>query len=878
MTLTSPERFDPDPTTLGQLIRTHAALYPDAPALLTRDAPAMTYAELADQIRDIRAALNDLGVGRTNRVALVCHKVADAVGAFLGIIDTASVAPLNPKLSPYEFRAALNRIPFDAVIVHEDLTEVAELIRSEGYPLISLASVPKGITGQVTLSGQVIGPCNAPGAVQPEDEGTVQMTTGTTGKPKGAISTQAVMAGRAQVQAAAKGEAAHTVGILFSPPYVSALFNRVAGALVAGGALVLPNGFDPDRVLQDMVDFKVGWVAGGPTFLRELVRLAHEDPETAKHHALRIVISSTTKLPLPLHKQIEETFGVPCLEQYASTETGLITISPLPPARRIPGKVGLSLHYALQIHDDAGHALPPNTLGQIAVRGSNLFSEYYDDPETTASSIRKGWFYTGDMGQLDDDGQLELIGRKKELINRGGEKISPFEIEEAIRSHPAVQDSICFAMPHRTLGQVAAAAVVPTPGQDVTEDDIKAHLRTRLAAFKLPTPLFFAEDIPLGRTTKPNRIGAPEYYGLLSDTANPESATQSTRSPESGLERTIATLWAECLGVDAVSLTENFIEAGGDSLQAMRLLGAIEEVTGIWLATDVIFEQGATVAGMAAMIRQQRKATLTPSPLQPAPRWTAKRVAKGVLRRLRAVGKAVRSPEDANETQLIAEGVGLEDIIQRLNLMTRDWPGERLSDTLPVYGFNLSGSRAPLVWCFNDSHEPVVLTAGLDPDQPLIALRSLNFVLGEKSHRQGYLDDLAALYVRCLRDAGQTQIAGFGGNCGAGPIAERMARIWNAECAQPVNLILLEAEPSQPYAGPLHMIFGRDSHRFNPFFTRDDPVSEWQKVHKSPSFDIIPGDHGEYFEPDTVGDLAGSIDAALRVRGAQAIVTFSQKQ
>lgn len=868
MTQTSPNRIDPDQTTLGQLIRDHADLHPDAPALLKRDASVMTYAKLADQIRDLRVALNGLGIGRTNRVALVCHEVADAVGAFLGIVDTASVAPLNPKLSPFEFRAALMRIPFDAVIVHEDLPEVAALIRSEGYPVITLSTVPNGVTGEVALSGQVIGPCNAPGSVQPEDEGTVQMTTGTTGQPKGAISTQAVMAGRALVQAAAKGEAAHAVGILFSPPYVSALFNRAAGALVAGGALVLPNGFDPDRVLQDMVDFKVGWVAGGPTFLRELVRLAHADPETAKHIALHIVISSTTKLPLPLHKQIEETFGVPCLEQYASTETGLITISPLPPARRIPGKVGVSLHYALEVHDDDGHALPPNTLGQIAVRGANLFSEYYNDPETTAASIRNGWFYTGDMGQLDEDGQLELVGRKKELINRGGEKISPFEIEEAIRAHPAVQDSISFAMPHRTLGQVAAAAVVPKPGQDVTEDDIKAHLRTRLAAFKLPTPLFFAKDIPLGKTTKPDRIGAPEYYGLLSEAADPDPSAQLIPAPESGLERTIATLWAECLGVDAVSPTANFIEAGGDSLQAMRLLGAIEEVTGIWLATDVIFEQGATVAGMAAMIRQKRDVSVTPLPPKPAPRWTVQRIAKGVQRRLRAAVKKLRPANDPKGVRPLPDGVAFEEIVQRLNQMTRDWPGTPLSDRLPVYGFNLTGSRPPLVWCFNDTREPVALAAGLDSDQPLIALRSLNFVLGNRSLRQDYIDDLADLYLSCLKDAGQTDLAGFGGNCGAGPIAERMGRVWNDQSDHPANLILLEAEPLAPYAGPLHMVFGRESHRFNPFFTRDDPVSEWQKLHAAPSFDIIPGDHGEYFEPDTVGDLARSIDAALRVRGA----------
>ena len=823
----------------------------------------MTYAKLADQIADIRKTLNELGIGRTNRVALVCHKMADATGAFFGIVDTASVAPLNPKLSPYEFRAALNRIPFDAAIVHEDLTDVAALIQSEGYPLISIRSVPNGVTGEVTLSGQVIGSCTSPGPVRPEDEGTVQMTTGTTGKPKGALSTQAVMAGRALVQAAAKGDAAHAVGILFSPPYVSALFNRAAGALVSGGALVLPNGFDPDRVLQDMVDFNVGWVAGGPTFLRELVRLAHEDPETAKHHALRIIISSTTKLPVPLHQQLEDTFGVPCLEQYASTETGLITISPLPPARRIPGKVGLSLHYALEVHDDTGRALPPNTLGQIAVRGSNLFSEYYDDPQTTAETIRKGWFYTGDMGQLDDDGQLELVGRKKELINRGGEKISPFEIEEAIRSHPAVQDSICFAMPHRTLGQVAAAAVVPKPGQDVTEDDIKAHLRTRLAAFKLPTPLFFAKDIPLGKTTKPNRIGAPEYYGLQSNSAAPAPIAQSTPAPESGLERTIATLWAECLGIETVSPTANFIEAGGDSLQAMRLLGEIEEVTGIWLATDVIFEQGATVSGMAKMIRKQREAAATPPPPPLTQRWTVQRIAKGVLRRLRAAGKKVSSTNGTNVVELTDDRVSFEEIVQRLNQMTRDWPGTCLSDKLPVFGFNLSGARPPLVWCFNETREPVALVKGLDADQPLIALRSLNFVLGDRSLRQGYLDDLADLYVSCLKDAGKTELAGFGGNCGAGPIAERMARTWNAERDQPVSLVLLEAEPSQPYAGPLHMIFGRDSRRFNPFFTRDDPVSDWQMVHKTPSYDIIPGDHGEYFEPTIVGDLARSIDQAL---------------
>lgn len=866
-------------TTIGSLLRQRAEEGGESPVFLSREAPAMSLGRLIEQMDRIRSQLNAWGIGRTDRIALVSNDVPRAVGVYFGLADTASVAPLNPKLSTHEFRSALERVPFDAIVVDKSLPEIAELVAAEGYRVVLMSAVEGGATGEVELSGLDERECAAPGPVLPDDEGTVQMTTGTTGKPKGAISTQGAMAARAVVQGMSKGCVPEEVGTVFSQPYVSALFNRVTGSLVTGGAMFLANGFDADRLLDDFIDYRIGWIGGGPAFLREIVRAARANPEKASRNSLRVVVSSTTKLPPQVLADVEETLGVPCLEQYASTETGLIAIAPFPPAARKPGKVGLPWQYEIAIHDDEGRPLSANALGRVAVRGENMFSEYYNDPVTTAECFEGEWYYTGDMGFLDDDGYLELVGRKKELINRGGEKISPFEVEEALVSHEAVEDSICFAMSHPTLGQVAAAAVVLKPGATAELDEIRAHIRTRLTPFKVPTPLIVADDIPVGRTKKPNRLGAAEYYGLKSAQESSEPKPDLAATPADGLEAALMGLWANSLGLKTIALDADFITSGGDSLRAEALLLQVEAVTGVSIGIDAMFEDAATIAGMARLIRKKREEkSRTPAATEIVPR---RRKFRDILRSgSRAMGIhpiLLRMFQPDNHHLLVRktdfsadENVppSFDEVLNRIDLFSRAWRGKRVSDRPPVFILNANGRLPPLLWCCNSQSEYNAVVRYVDPDRPVIVIRSIHFVLGSNALRELYYTELVEAYRREIEEQFGSVPNAMGASCGGHPIVERLAHSVIGDGAPPPKIYLLEAELSDPYPGHVTMFFGSKSPIRNPFNAGRDAVPVWKDMHGQVDWQIVEGDHGQTCAGVGTGEALRSVQKALSATAA----------
>ena len=212
---------------------------------------------------------------------------------------------------------------------------------------------------------------------------------------------------------------------------------------------------------------------------------------------------------------LEETFGAPVVEAYAMTEAAhQMTSNPLPPRARKPGTVGIAAGPEVSIMDADGALLPRGSVGEIVIRGENVTPGYENNPKANAENFTNGWFRTGDQGVMDDEGYLSITGRLKEIINRGGEKISPREVDDVVMDHPAVQQVVTFAMPHPKLGEEVAAAVVLREGQEASERDIRDFAAGRLADFKVPRKVLFLEEIPKGPTGKLQRIGLAEKLGL----------------------------------------------------------------------------------------------------------------------------------------------------------------------------------------------------------------------------------------------------------------------------------------------------------------------------------------------------------------------------
>jgi acyl-CoA synthetase (AMP-forming)/AMP-acid ligase II len=207
--------------------------------------------------------------------------------------------------------------------------------------------------------------------------------------------------------------------------------------------------------------------------------------------------------------ELEEAFGAPVIEAYGMTEAShQMATNPLPPEARKPGSVGKGAGVQVAIMDDDGHLLPPPSVGEIVIKGGNVTAGYENNPVANASSFTDGWFRTGDQGYQDEDGYLYLTGRLKEIINRGGEKVSPREVDEVLLAHPAVAQAVAFAVPHDRLGEEVAAAVVLAEGATADEKELKEFASKSLADFKLP------KNIPKGATGKIQRIGLAEKLGL----------------------------------------------------------------------------------------------------------------------------------------------------------------------------------------------------------------------------------------------------------------------------------------------------------------------------------------------------------------------------
>jgi thioesterase domain-containing protein len=302
---------------------------------------------------------------------------------------------------------------------------------------------------------------------------------------------------------------------------------------------------------------------------------------------------------------LEDAFGAPVIERYGMSEASDLTYNPLPPAVRKPGTVGIPGINEVKIIDERGATLGPNREGEIVARGPSVFDGYWDDPVANEAAFIDGWFRTGDLGRFDEDGYLTITGRIKDLINRGGEKLSPVEVEAVLCEHPMVAAACVFPMPHSTLGEEVLAAVVPVPGSDIVERELLAHARVGLAAFKVPRRILLCESLPKGRTGKVQRsLVAQMCRSMLAHNGGTE-ADLPGREP-SAVERELLALWNAVLGTETADLDQDFFLAGGDSLRMGELFARIRERLGVTLGLGQIFDEPATISGIARLIERTR--------------------------------------------------------------------------------------------------------------------------------------------------------------------------------------------------------------------------------------------------------------------------------
>jgi len=498
------------PRTIRALI---AAGGDDAPALLAPSRPALSFAGLQRLADETVATLNGLGVGRNDRVAIVLPNGPEMAASFIAIAAGATTAPLNPAYRADEFRFYLSDLSAKALVVEQGSGSPAIAVAGElGVPVVELVADPSAPAGTFTLSGPGGGAPAQGGPAEPDDIALVLHTSGTTSRPKIVPLSQTNVTASARNIAATLALTAQDRCLNVMPLFhIHGLMAAVLASLGAGASVFCTPGFNALRVFAWMEEAQPSWYTAVPTMHQAILARAARNPEAVKATKLRFIRSSSSSLPPQVMTALEETFGAPVIESYGMTEAAhQMASNPLPPAPRKPGSVGIAAGPEVRVMDPNGKLLDNGATGEIVIRGENVTGGYEANETANRESFTDGWFRTGDLGVFDADGYLSISGRIKEIINRGGEKISPREVDEVLLDHPAVAQAVTFALPHDKLGEEVAAAIVLADGASVSETELRDFARERLADFKVPRKVVFVDEIPKGATGKLQRIGLHE--------------------------------------------------------------------------------------------------------------------------------------------------------------------------------------------------------------------------------------------------------------------------------------------------------------------------------------------------------------------------------
>ncbi|GLS96778.1 acyl--CoA ligase [Piscinibacter gummiphilus] len=489
-------------------------------AISAPDRPALTYAALRELIASTLASLNALGVGRNDRVAIVLNNGPEMATCYMAAASGTTSAPLNPAYRADEFEFYLSDLNAKVLIVESGSTSPAIAVAKKlGVRVVDLVVPPGAPAGAFTLAPREPAQASAPakgGFSEAGDIGMVLHTSGTTSRPKIVpLSVGNLCASAGNIRGTLRLTASDT-GLNIMPLFhIHGLIAGVLAPLSAGSQVFCTPGFNALKFFGWMDEAKPTWYTAVPTMHQAIIGRAKGNADVIARNPLRFLRSSSSSMPPQVIRELEEIFEAPLIEAYGMTEaTHQMASNPLPPQARKPGSVGLPAGPEVQIMGEDGQLLGAGEIGEIVIRGPNVTAGYENNPKANAEGFLNGWFRTGDQGTKDSDGYISLTGRLKEIINRGGEKISPREVDEILMDHAAVSQVVCFAMPHPKLGEEVAAVVVLKEGVAATERELQDFVGQRAAEFKVPKKILFMDEIPKGATGKLQRIGLAQKLGL----------------------------------------------------------------------------------------------------------------------------------------------------------------------------------------------------------------------------------------------------------------------------------------------------------------------------------------------------------------------------
>jgi len=579
---------------ISSLIRAAAETWPDRTALWFEPAESVSFKELGERVDLNRIRLINLSPGHRPRVGIVIPNGVGMAVTLLSVTTAATAIPFNPKYREEEFRSYFRETSIDFLLVEDaDSGPAVEAAKGLQIPVLRC-----GADGSLRLP--VAAPADAFSAApspSPDDVALVLLTSGSTGRAKAVPLTHRNVCTSARDVSRSMGLGLEDSCLaMWEQFHIGGLVDLLLAPLLSGGTVICTPGFAVDDFFRLLEVAKPTWFQAVPTTLNELMNYARRRDGGTRKHRLRLIRSVAAPLPVETQRLVTDLFGVPVIQTYGLTEAGpLVTSTSVGSATAKPRSLGRSCGTEIKICADDWAAAPPQTVGPIAIRGANVFRGYENDPEANAAQFRDGWFLTGDLGYLDSDGELFVTGRTKQLINRGGEKVNPQEVDDALLAHPAIAAAASFPVPHRTLNEDVAAAITLKEGQRATADELREFLRDRLADFKVPSLFWFLSELPT------NTIGKIDRMALTQMAANTPQPQGSNSVPGDELQRFLSALWALELDLDQIDIDGDFSALGGDSLSRARIVVAVEKALQIRLPDDIVATL-TTIRKMAAWL------------------------------------------------------------------------------------------------------------------------------------------------------------------------------------------------------------------------------------------------------------------------------------
>ncbi len=593
--------------TISRLIESWTRRTPDAPAILSPGKPDLTYEVLWEMVESVAGHLHEAGIGRKDRIAIVLPNGPEMAVSFLAVGSCAVSAPLNPAFKASEFEFYLSDLGASALIVEEACDSPAIVIaEAQGIPILELTSKPSTPAGTFTLSKRSSGNVLTEGFSEKDDLALALHTSGTTSRPKMVPLTHRNLC-----------LSAHNIARWFKLTdsdrclnlmplfHIHGLIASVLSSIASGGSVVCTPGFDSTRCFEWIAQCKPTWYTAVPTMHQAILARVYQNPRIAANHGLRFIRSCSAALPPTLLAGLRDALRIPVLESYGMTEAShQIASNPLPPLESKVGSVGLATGPEVAIMDRQGNILVNGRKGEIVLRGHTITRGYEGNTEANQQAFTRGWFRTGDEGYIDDEGYVFISDRLKEIINRGGEKISPREIDEVLLRHPEVAQAVSFSIPHVQLGEDVGAAVVLKADSKVRESDLRRFAAKDLAFFKVPRVICRLDEIPKGPTGKIQRVGLAERLDLqpLDDQAIPKA---EFRAASTEIEKELLRIWGEVLKTQNIGIDDSFFALGGDSILATKIMVRLTNRLGARISL-VDFMDTPTIAAVAERIESER--------------------------------------------------------------------------------------------------------------------------------------------------------------------------------------------------------------------------------------------------------------------------------